>query len=54
MVSLWRDLIEYKYQLSIPYVARNIRIDSSLLQTTGEPIQERVFPYKSEIEGAAP
>ncbi len=50
MVSFFRDLFDCKYQLSIPYIARNIRIDSTLLETTGEPIQERVFRYKPETE----
>ncbi len=43
LVGIWRDLIEYKFQLSIPYVARNVRIESTKLLCTGTPIQQRGY-----------
>lgn len=49
MLSIWRDVIEKKYQLSIPYMARNVRIESTRPLTTGEPIQGRTSEYKLEI-----
>jgi hypothetical protein len=46
MLHLWEILAPNKYQLSVPYLARNIRIESDQLQTVGEPIQQRTFDYR--------
>lgn len=43
LLSIWRDMVDCKYQLSIPYVARNIRIESTRLMDTGAPVIRRVF-----------
>ncbi len=48
LISLWRDLIESKYQLSIPYMARNVRIESDQVLTVGEPIRKRTIEYELE------
>lgn len=48
MFSLFRDLMETRYQLSIPYMARNVRIESDQVLTVGEPIQKRTIEYEWE------
>lgn len=44
IISIWRDMLEKKYQLSIPYVARNIRIESTLTKE-GFAVREREFQF---------
>ncbi len=46
MLRLWETVAENMYQLSVPYVARNVRIESTQLLTPGQPIQERTFAYE--------
>jgi hypothetical protein len=43
---IWDTLIQEKYQISVPYLARNIRIDSTLDQTVGTAIRDREFQYE--------
>lgn len=45
LLHVWETLVQNTYQLSVPYVARNIRIESRLLQGAGEPVQQRTFEY---------
>lgn len=45
LLHVWETLVQNTYQLSVPYVARAIRIESRLLQTAGEPVQQRTFEY---------
>lgn len=45
MLRLWDTLMQNVYQLSVPYIARNVRIESSQLLTAGQPIQERTLEY---------
>ena len=47
LLHLWEILAPNKYYLSIPYLARNIRIESTQLQSAAEPIQQRTFDYVS-------
>lgn len=44
LFRIWETLVSHTYQLSVPYVARTLHLDSVLPQTRGEPVQERVFP----------
>ncbi|HLP57644.1 MAG TPA: DUF4255 domain-containing protein [Candidatus Deferrimicrobium sp.] len=44
-ISIWRDMIEKKYQLSVPYMARNIWIESNQALTNGAPVQQRTGVY---------
>jgi hypothetical protein len=46
LLHIWETVTENRYQLSVPYVARNIRIESTQPMTTGEPIQERELDYR--------
>lgn len=45
LLHVWETLVQNTYQLSVPYVARNIRIESRLLQGAGQPVQQRTFEY---------
>ena len=42
LMRIWDDLGS-EYQLSVPYIARVVRIDSLLETPTGGPVRERVF-----------
>jgi hypothetical protein len=45
MIRIWDMLLDTKYQLSVPYVARNVHIDSSETISEGLPVQDRIFEY---------
>ncbi len=51
LFHLWEILPQQRYQLSIPYVARNVRIESTELPAAGEPVQERVVDYRQVENG---
>lgn len=43
---IWQTLPEnVAYQLSVPYLARNVRLESTQILTEGQPVQERNFDY---------
>jgi hypothetical protein len=52
LLHLWETLLPDRYQLSVPYVARNVRIESRAYVTEGEPVQERVFDLGEALEPA--
>ncbi len=43
MVRIWETLTDSKYYLSVPYVAKNVRIESSLSVDEAELVGERKF-----------
>lgn len=43
MKQLWEAMTDSKYYLSIPYVARNVRIESERTVAEGKPVRERVI-----------
>ena len=45
LVHIWDTLVQNQYQLSIPYVARNIQIESTRFIEDGPLVQERRFKY---------
>jgi Pvc16 N-terminal domain len=47
MFNIWDVIIHHVYQLSVPYVARVVRLESTLSLPTGAPVQERVMGYRS-------
>ena len=49
---MWEVIVNNAYQISVPYVARYVKIESSLLVETGSPIQERTFDFS--VPGATP
>lgn len=51
LFHLWEILPQQRYQLSVPYIARNVRIESTELLGAGEPVQERTFDYRQVEDG---
>ena len=49
LLRIWETLVQSGYKLSIPYLVRNVRIESSHLVTEGAPVQERQVGWK-EVE----
>jgi hypothetical protein len=45
LLRLWEVTAQNEYQISVPYLARNISIESTRLLTVGKPVQERDFFY---------
>ncbi len=43
MFRIWEVIVHHAYQISVPYIARNVKLESKLLLSAGEPIQERAF-----------
>lgn len=43
MFRIWEVIAHHAYQISVPYIARNVRIDSNRVLSSGAPIQERSF-----------
>jgi hypothetical protein len=46
LLRLWQDLVQHEYQLSVPYVARNIYIESRQVLVGGPPVQRRTTDYR--------
>jgi hypothetical protein len=42
---IWETVIDNRYQLSVPYVARTLEIDSFRSEESFAPVQERVYEY---------
>ena len=40
---IWEVMLEHAYQLSVPYVARTLALESSLTDAVGPAVQERVL-----------
>ncbi len=51
LLHLWETLPQQRFQLSVPYVARNVRIESTKVPDGGEPVQERIFDYQQVENG---
>lgn len=43
ILRIWETVTDNRYQISVPYYARNVQIDSVLTIDQGSPIQTRVF-----------
>jgi hypothetical protein len=52
LLRMWEVIVNNAYQISVPYVARYVKIESSLLVESGAPIQERTLDMRVP-EGAA-
>ena len=47
MLRIWETLTQNMYQLSVPYLARNVRIESrETIPVVGERVQERTSDYR--------
>ena len=42
VMRLWETLVQDRFQLSIPYIARNLIIESDRFESVGPFVQERV------------
>jgi hypothetical protein len=52
LLRMWEVIVNNVYQVSIPYVARYVKIESRLRVETGRPIQERTLDLG--VPGAMP
>jgi hypothetical protein len=52
LLRMWEVIVNNVYQVSIPYVARYVKIDSRLPVETGQPIQERTLDLS--VPGSMP
>ncbi len=50
LFRIWEVIVNNAYQISVPYVARNVRIESVQRLYQGEPVQERVWDYQKLIQ----
>jgi hypothetical protein len=46
LFNIWDVIIRHEYQLSIPYVARVLQLESTLVVPTGVQVQQRVLNYR--------
>jgi len=53
LFDIWDVIIRHVYQLSVPYVARVVRIESTLTKPAGAPVQQRVMDYRNALTGNA-
>jgi hypothetical protein len=49
LFRIWEVIVNNAYQISVPYVARNVRIESMQDLSQGEPVQERLWDYQKLI-----
>jgi hypothetical protein len=47
LFDIWDVIIRHVYQLSVPYVARVVRIESTLANVTGAQVQGRLMDYRN-------
>ena len=46
LFRIWEVIVHHAYQISVPYAARIVRIESSQLQAETPPVQTRGFDYQ--------
>jgi len=51
LFDIWDTIVRHMYQLSVPYVARMVRIESTLPNTTTAQVQQRVMDYRGAAIG---
>jgi len=51
LFDIWDVIIRHVYQLSVPYVARVVRIESTLTRPAAGPVQERLMEYRDVTVG---
>lgn len=49
LFRIWEVIVNNAYQISVPYVANNVRIESQRTFAQGEPIQERLLDYQKLV-----
>jgi hypothetical protein len=50
LFRIWEVIVSNAYQISVPYVARNVRIESIQRLGQGEPVKERVWDYQKLVQ----
>ncbi|MGD1094912.1 MAG: DUF4255 domain-containing protein [Bryobacteraceae bacterium] len=51
MFNIWDVIIRHVYQLSVPYVARVVQLESTLSNISGVPVHDRYFDYRNAVTG---
>jgi hypothetical protein len=49
LFRIWEVIVNNAYQISIPYVARNVKIESDVSSGFGEPVQQREFDARELV-----
>ncbi len=49
LFRIWEVIVNNTYQISVPYVARNVKIETMVSDGEGEPVQERVWNYNELV-----
>jgi Pvc16 N-terminal domain len=49
LFNIWDVIIRHVYQLSVPYVARVVRIESPLTNVTGFQVRQRSMEYQNAL-----
>ena len=51
MFNIWDVMIRHVYQLSVPYVARVVELESTLSLTQGAPVTQRTLNFRQPVTG---
>ena len=46
LFRIWEVIVNNTYQVSVPYIARNVKIETIATYGQGEPVQERLLDYE--------
>jgi hypothetical protein len=49
MFNIWDVIIRHVYQVSVPYVARVVRIESTVTDETGTEVQDRLMDFRKLV-----
>ena len=49
LFRIWEVIVNNAYQISVPYIARNVKIESDLASSDGGPVQERLLDYRELV-----
>ena len=49
LFRIWEVIVNNAYQISVPYIARNVKIESDLTTSDGSPVQERLLDYRELV-----
>ncbi len=53
LFRIWEVIVNNVYQISVPYVVRNVKIESAHPLAPGAPVQERTFEWGPTDQGAS-
>jgi hypothetical protein len=45
LFRIWEVIVHHAYQISVPYVARIVKLESELTLSAGQPVQVRTFDF---------